>query len=161
MRTFIACHPLVILLICLSTIVTAQSRYLLLSKLGKNRKIVFQAGEEVRFKLKEDEDWHKALILGFGEAHIRFRYYEIRLSEIAAIDIRHKPPLGVNLDQYGMMLPIAGAGYFIIDVLSYGNVTPGTLETTGGFIVGGVLLRILRRKLFKVGNRNKITILEQ
>ena len=64
--------------------------YLELKKLGKKRKIEFFSGEEIRFKIKNDENFSMARITGIYDDYINFNNIRVNIDDIELIDIRHK-----------------------------------------------------------------------
>lgn len=151
---------ILVLLICLPA--TAQ-RKLIIAKRASPAKYVFYEGDEIRFKLKGEKFWNKALIQGLGEDFIRLHYTTIKLSEIEAIDISSVGG-GHFLKLVSGIAITAGVGFAAIDQFNRTVVDgePGVDEKTmiiaGGLVASGVILNLLRRKKVKVGGRFRLRV---
>lgn len=148
--------------ICLSYNLSAQ-KYLLLRKVGRPYKIVFEEGQYMRFKLKGDRFFTKALIQGFGQDDIRFHYYRIKLQEIDEIDVSEKNFTVFSFRSGPGKLVVAGLGYLITDQFnqtvirdeSFG-VSKRTAIISGAITSSGFLLKLIQKKRFKMRKKRHI-----
>ena len=63
-----------------------SAQYLLLQKTNRPYQVIFEEGEHLRFKLKGEKFWRRALIQGFDDDQVVFHYYTIHKDEFALID---------------------------------------------------------------------------
>ncbi|MEL7001890.1 MAG: hypothetical protein AAFN93_04050 [Bacteroidota bacterium] len=157
-----ALFTLLLLLICFSSDLFGQ-RYLLLRKTGRRYKIVFNEGEEMRFKLKGERFFNKGLIQGFGDDHIRFHYFTIKLDEIAEIDVSRKNFTAFNYSGAGATVVVGSVGYLAIDQFNQTvirdepfRVNERTAIISGSLATAGFLMRFLQKKRFKMKNKKHV-----
>lgn len=138
-----------------------QKRYLLLRKVGRPYKIIFNEGQSIRFKLKGEKNYNKGLIQGFGKDYIRFHYFTVKLDEIAEIDVRAKNFTIFSFRSGPGKLHFAGLGYLVLDQFnqtavqkeSFG-VSKNTAIISSAIFSSGFLLKAIQKKRFKM-NKNK------
>lgn len=160
-----------LLFILLSTAVvvdtTAQNSYLLLSNLRKSGQAYYEKGEDLKFKIKNDTIFLTLEITGFDKESIIFDDIIVRLDTIETIDIRNKKGIGTGISRAGGQIMFIGFGYMVIDWFNRRVVSRGkggfdenVTKTSAGIFAGGLLIRLSKRKFFKICNGNKITIIE-
>ena len=152
-----------ILFIYFFTLPTYSQSYLELKKLGKKRKIEFFSGEEIRFKIKNDENFSMARITGIYDDYINFNNIRVNIDDIESIDIRNK-----SSDAFkgvGYIISGASLGYFVIDIFNMAVVQKNTLKRSfnekiaisslsGVFI--GISITFIKKKYFKNKGLNRI-----
>ena len=152
-----------ILFIFFYTIQCYSQNYLELKKLGNKRKIEFFPGEEIRFKIKNDENFSSARITGIYEDYINFNNIKVDLNNIELIDIRNKS--SDTFKGVGYIVSGASLGYFSIDIFNMTVVQGNTLKKsfnekigisslTGIFI--GISITFIKKKYFKNQGMNRI-----
>ncbi len=137
---------------------TVAQQKLLLTKQGTKKMTYFYVGEEMKFRVKGADNFAGGTIVGFTENDIVFKEFEINKDSIAAIDVRDKHLGGFNIGQYGPSLIVAGGLLMVADLINQEQFDGETAAIAGGISGGGVVLTLLRKKLFKIGGRNKIII---
>jgi len=145
---------LIILFTILSAqFVSAQSR-LLIKKRGK---IIasYREGDHLKFKLQDEDYYYNQLILGFDGENIRFRFYDIHISEIDIVKAygKKKNFSGVVSDA----ALTAAIFFFAIDIFNQGVVNGDGFEPSEQtlMIAGSLAATSLLTKLL-AGNKVKI-----
>ena len=145
--------------------VAAQQRYLLLRKVGRPYQIIFEEGEEMRFRVKGEKHFIKDFIQGFSENRIRFHYYDIDLSEIEVIDIRDRNFRVLGVKSIPGKLIVAGIGLVIIDQANQvlirdepAGVSTGIAIVSGSLVAAGFIIRAIQKKYFRPGGKHLIEI---
>jgi len=87
-----------------------------LKKLGKKKKIEFYPGEEIRFKLKNDENFSRAYITGVYDGYMNLNRIKINFEDIERVDIREKS--SNTFIDIGKTLFVVSLGYLTIDLLN-------------------------------------------
>ena len=152
-------------IICLEA--AAQEPYLLLRKVGKPYQIVFYEGEEMRFRVKGEKNFINDHILGLAGDRIRFHYYNIKLDEIDAIDVRDRNFTVFSFRSSPGKLIVAGIGLIAIDQVNQvfirdepAGVSTGTAIVAGSLIASGFILRAIQKKYFRPGGKSIIEIID-
>ncbi len=154
------------LFILISQNIDAQHyRYLALEKKGRINKIKIYPGEYIRLRFSGEKRFYQRKIIDFADPYIILTDSRINIKAIAEIDItskQKKPPL---LDGLGQYLPIAGAGYFAVDMVNRTIVNGQSLSidqkvlTSSLVMIGaGLLFRRIGKKRFKIKPGNRIRI---
>jgi len=152
-----------ILFIFFFTIPCYSQNYLELKKLGKKRKIEFFPGEEIRFKIKNDESFSIARISGIYDDYLNFNNIQVNLKDIESIDIRNKS--SDALKGVGYIVSGASLGYFTIDIFNMTVVQGNTLKksfnekmgiTSLSGIFVGISITFIKKKYFKNVGMNRI-----
>ena len=136
-------------------------KFLRLANAGRNGNIDYYEGDKIRFRIKGEKFFREQMILGFTNYAIKFRFFEVPLSEIEAIDIR-----GRNRWSGGKLLMIAGMGFMGVDAINKTLVRRETYRleegiwiTAGALVSAGLLLDLARRKKFKISRKRRMYIL--
>ena len=87
-----------------------------LKKLGKKKKIEFYPGEEIRFKLKNDENFSRAYITGVYDGYMNLNRIKINFEDIERVDIREKS--SNTFIDIGKTLFVVSLGYLTIDLVN-------------------------------------------
>ena len=150
-----------VVLFCLMANCTEAQKFLRLANAGRNGHIDYYEGDKIRFKIKEEDFFREQMILGFTEYAIKFRFFEVPLSEIKVIDIKRR-----NQWAGGKLLMIAGVGLMAADAINTTAVRGETytLErgiwiTAGALVSAGLLIDLLRRKRFRLNGKRRMYIL--
>ncbi|MEJ2003430.1 MAG: hypothetical protein P8X57_00350 [Cyclobacteriaceae bacterium] len=144
---------------------SAQERYLLLRKVGKPYQIIFEEGEQMRFRVKGEKHFVEDYIQGLSGDYIRFHYYNIHLDEIEAIDVRDRNFTVFSFRSSPGKLIVAGVGLIVIDQANQvlirdepAGLSTGTAIVAGSLVASGFLLRAIQKKYFRPGGKFKIEI---
>lgn len=156
-----------LLIVCALGEVYSQNSYLLLSNLRKSGKVYFKKGDLLIFKIQNDTIFLKLEITEFDQSTIVFDDIRVDLDTIQIIDIRNKSGFGTGLSRAGGQIMFVGVAYMAIDWFNRRVVSRGkggldekVAKTSAGIFTGGLLLSLSKRKYFKIGNGNKISIIE-
>jgi hypothetical protein len=144
-----------------------EGPYLLLQKAGSQKQVIFEEGEEIRYKVKGEDHFRKDFIVGLNGDRIVFHYQEVMLSDIEVIDIRQKEFGTFNLSSGGSKVIIAGSLYIIADYVSQtlireeeGGLSGSTYAVGGGIIAVGILMKLAKKKKFRPGGRYILDIID-
>lgn len=147
-----------LLLFCFFCQAEAQ-QYLVVKKRNKS-KLVYETGDQLKFKVKGEKHWRKQLIVGFTEKGIRFHYFGIGLSDIEQIAIP------VEDRNYGIpnVLIHAGIGFFVIDQFNQTVVSGEEFDPNQSTVIvalagvgAGCLWKFLKRRKFNIdGSRFRL-----
>ena len=144
---------IIILSLAIPAQVQSQS-VLMISKRGKTL-AQYSAGEELRFKLKDEKYYHEAMITGFSQDKVHFHYFEVAFDEIETIDLGDKKKSWLRM--VSALTIRAGAVFLFLDVFNQGVITrdgfepaPQTLMISGGLIGISLLTNLLNRKRLPV-----------
>lgn len=146
---------------------TAQNSYLLLSNLRKSGIAYYEKGDDLKFKIKNNTIFLTLEITGFDKGSIIFDDIIMCLDTIETIDIRNNRGVGTGISRAGGQIMFVGFGYMVIDWFNRRVVSRGkggfdekVAKTSAGIFAGGLLISLSKRKYFKIGNGNKISIIE-
>lgn len=146
----------IFILLCVVQLCSAQSR-LVIKKRGK---IVatYKQGDHLKFKLKGENFYYNQLILGFDGEHIKFRFYDLHISEIEIVK-------AYNIKKNAFAVVSAATSraaifFFAIDLFNQGLVkkegfepSEQTLMITGGLAITSLITRLLAGNKVKIDNR--------
>ena len=93
----------------------AQAEYLVLEKTFKKKQIEYSSGDNISYKLKEEDFFRTDHIVALNDTAIEFHYHQIQYHEIAEINIRGKRFSGANWRSIGSKLQFVGIAYIAID----------------------------------------------
>jgi len=131
--------------------------YLLLTKKNRPYRVKYYAGDEMRFKLKGEKHYYKALIKGFESRKIIFHYYSIDLSEIEVIDVSGKNFTVFSFRSSPGKLLVSGMALLAIDQFNQTVIREepfgvnGNLAIVGGAIsLTGIVLKLIQKKRWKM-----------
>lgn len=142
-------------------------KYAVLHKIGSSKEIRYKSGDEIRFKLKNEDHYRRDHIISVSDTALHFHYSSISFLEIDKIDIRGKRFNTFNWKTIGTAFQIAGVGYVAIDSFNRTVVQGDTFEfdetvwITGGILVGvGTLIKLSQPKKVKLGLNYKLRYFE-
>lgn len=140
-------------------------KYLMLERGRSLKKTRIYPGSTLRFKFEDDKHFYSGKIKDLRGDIIIFENSIIKVQEIARIDIsgfKKQPSL---LHGLAKKLPIAGAGYFLIDQFNRSVVNGQSLYVdrkvlrTSAIMVGmGLLLGFTVKKNVRIRGRNRLRI---
>lgn len=155
----------IVLFFTLSAFASAQN-VLLLSKSGTKKQTIYKSGDEIVYRLKGEEYFRQDYIVTIKDSTLVFHYNKINIKDIDAIDIRKKNFIKINLKELGSKLQIAGAFYIALDQFNRTIVQGDEWEfdrnvwiTGAGIVAIGTGIKFLHPKIFKVGGRYKLRII--
>ena len=140
--------------------------YLILQK-GENEKsrIRFEVGDEFIYLQSGNDYYIKDVIREIGRDYIALKENVLSLKQILAVDIRNKDERNHTLTNL-TLLPIAGGTLLLLagginSLAQDGAIqySRGVVTTAAALIAGGLLLKTLRYKRFKVGGRKKLQVI--
>ncbi len=141
----------------------AQSEYLVLEKTLTDRSVTYSSGDDITFKLKEEDFFRTNHIVALNDTAIEFHYYSVNYLEIDKIYLKRKRLSGFSARKLGSYAQIAGLGYIAIDqfnqVIVWGKDASFNEDVflVGGLIfAGGTLLKILDPRKVRVGGKYRL-----
>ena len=131
--------------------------FLLLQK-NKRRQAYYQIGDKISFKIR-GESKITDRIKAFEEGLIVFQGYQVRMDEIADLYVDDKTKIWfVVRYKYEKALPVAGAGYLLLDAINTKTLNKNALLTGGALVGAGLLAKYFISKKFKIRGKRKIII---
>jgi hypothetical protein len=134
-----------------------------LDKPGNVKRFRYYAGDELIFKLKGDKMRYKDVIEAVSDSSIKIRGVHIPLREIKSI-IRYRQ--GGMLNQAIYILPRAGILYFLADTFNPvfrgadPDISRSGIVVGSSFIAAGFLLKLAKKKTYRINNFRSLRTLE-
>jgi hypothetical protein len=151
-----------LLLLCKEKAV-AQSEYLVLEKTLTDRSVKYSSGDDITFKMKEEDFFRTNHIIALNDTAIEFHYYSVNYQEIDKVYLKHKQLSGFNTRKLGTYAQIAGLGYIAIDqfnqVLVRGedpSYNEDVFFVGGCIFIGGTVLKLLEPRKVRVGGKYRL-----
>jgi len=139
---------------------------LMLEKTGSNKRTFFKSGDEIRYKLENEDHFRRDYIVSLKDSSIVFHYNKIDIDEIEVVDISKKDFIKVNLKKIGTLLQVSGGFYILLDQFNKTVVQGKEWEfeedvwITGAVLVAaGTAIKFLHPRKFKVGRKYKLRII--
>ena len=136
---------------------------LILEKLGRKQRIIYQFGDEIILKLKNDPNEFKGIITEFYDSTLVIENVYVRLNDINYIKTVHTK--GFLSPSNGPKLIIAGVGLFLIDQLNHtliqGNdfrIPKEIAIASGALVAAGIFWTTLKYRKFRPGKNKRIRI---
>jgi hypothetical protein len=155
---------IILLVCCVAPPIFSQGeKYLALDKPGRVKRIRFYMGDELTFKLKGDKTMYSSTIEAVGDSTITIRETQIPIKDIALIKL---PKEAGFINQAIYILPRAGILYFLADTFNpvfrggSPDVSRSGIVVGGSFIAGGLILKLLNKRKFRINNYRSLRILE-
>jgi hypothetical protein len=126
---------------------------------NKHREVLYYVGDIVSFQIQNDK--FTGQITGFQDSLILFRNNSVHPKEITHIYVDAKTRTWFVLRyKYQIILPIAGVGYLLADLINTGEVSKETLIFSSSLVGAGLLARWLISDKMKIKGRRKLVILD-
>ena len=136
---------------------------LILEKLGRKHRIIYQLGDEIILKQKNDPNEFRGIITEFYHSTLVVENIYVPLDAIQYVKTVHTS--GFLSPSNGPKLIIAGVALFLIDQLNHtviqGNdfrVPKGIAIASGTLVAVGVFWTSLKYRKFKPGKNKRIRI---
>jgi hypothetical protein len=143
--------------------VCAQREFIVVEKTMSDKQITYSSGDEISYKLKDEDFFRTDHIVALNDTAIEFHYNMIAFHEIAEVNIKNKRFGKVNLRGIGGKVQFVGLAYIAIDQFNQVVVQgeDASFNTSvwivGGLIfVGGTLMKVLTPKKIKLGGKYRI-----
>jgi hypothetical protein len=141
-------------------------RFLALEKQGRIKRVRFYIGDEIHIKLKGDHTKYSPIITALGKDYVETFGTKIPLKEIQSITV-FKDDWLVHQGSY--FLPIAGAGYFVMDMVNplfSGNsnreafsIDRRTVITSSVLMLTGFALNLFKKRTFRLHERRYLKVM--
>jgi hypothetical protein len=146
------------LLLILSMLLSMQcfsQRKLILTK-SRGKSAQYHQGEKITFYLKDEGVKITDYIRGFTDSTIIFKDYSIDPRKISHVYIDDKTINWYFLKfKYEKLCLIAGAGYFLLDVVNTGEINAGTAMVSGSMLAAAGIFRLCIKKRIPLGGRRR------
>lgn len=146
----------IFILLCAVQLGNAQSR-LVIKKRGKII-ATYQQGDHLKFKLKGEDFYYNQLVLGFEGELIKFRFYDIHVSEIETIKAFNRKKNAAAV--VSAATSRAAIFFFSIDLFNQGIVngdgfepSEQTMMITGGLVATSLITKLLAGNKVKIDGR--------
>ncbi len=143
--------------------VYGQREYIVIEKTLKNKQIVYSSGDEITFRLKEEDFFRTDHIVALNDTSIEFHYNNVNYDEIAQVNIKNKRFGKMNLRGIGSKIQIVGLAYIAVD--QFNQVVVRGEEASfnedvwlaGGLIfAGGTILKFLSPRKITLGGKYRL-----
>ena len=129
-------------------------------RFGRVKRFRFYRGNSFEFKVKGNKERFKTKIEGVSKTQLGILGGSIPLASIDKIYVRNP---GWFIHQGAAILPIAGLGYFALDMLNPAiDDNPGSKPFTihreaviisGSLLLTGIILKFFKKRVFKINKR--------
>lgn len=149
-----------------------KQKYLALDKPGKNKRIRFFMGDEIRFKLKQDSRRYRGEIASItdstfsfvvhNEVTNRFEYQHFKVADVHSVLIIHRIPFVSSATR---LSPLAGLGLASLDIINSWGIDKGwhksgVAKTSAGLIAFGGIGRLLERRNYRIKGYKRLRVLQ-
>ena len=159
-----------LIFICIGGSLFAQQfegPYLLLKKSGSTKQVIFNEGDEIRYRIRGEDYFRKSLILGLREDSVRFHYFNVAIRDFEVIDIRGMQFQRFHFDSGGVKVIMAGMLFLAGDYINQkliqdepGGLSAQTWAISGGLVGVGLLMQLFQKRNFRPGGRYVIDIID-
>lgn len=139
-------------------------KYLVLDKPGKVKRIRYFVGNEITFRLKGDPVLYRDVIAAVDDSSFTIFGTKVLIRDVDRVILRSHSWL---VNQGSVLLPAAGIIYFLADnlnpVIQGGEkltVSRGSVIVSAGLIGAGLALRLLHKKVHRIGKNKRLRVLE-
>lgn len=126
----------------------------------------FEEGEYIRFRIKGDQNYSRALIQGIHPGFIIVADDTVHTYDIEIVDVRKKKLTSFKLSSMGKGLMLAGAGLFLVDLFnttviidSDYNVEDSAWRGSAVLLGLGTLMQFVNNDYFRPKRHNRIATL--
>jgi hypothetical protein len=138
---------------------SACAQKFLLFQKNRHRQALYKVGDVLSFTIKGNTTKFTGEIRGFEDSVIVFRFYRINPKEISHLYVDDKTRIWyIFRYKYGKVLPIAGAGYCMLELVNTGELTRETLIIGGSLIGAGFLLKTIIGERIRIKGKRKLVI---
>ena len=137
--------------------------FLVLEKMGTKKRHEYFTGDEIIFKLSDDDFFQKDEIVGIGNGEIFFATGPVQLIDLEKISLSNRKR---TMKGTGTTLVVAGLGYMIIDLfnktITEGEVyiDPKVARTTGIIAGTGLVMVALSKKRISLKKNWRLRIVD-
>ena len=151
---------LIFVLLIVVVDMTCAQPYLILRKEGTRRRSVYQKGDILSFRLKNDKQRKNLEIKELYADTIVFKGGPVTIDEIGAVYIK-ADYRNWNPATYTYFLVIAGTGYAGLAAVNDRKVGANTIATSSALVASGLIIHFLKQRKVKIKNKVKLEILEE
>lgn len=148
-----------ILISALSTL-PLHGQYLHFSKKGHRLQVKYKIGDEIGFKLKENDVPYQGQILGFTDSTIVFKNYQFSIKEIQSIRVDQKIQSNYILKyNVSRVLIMVGVGLPIIEAVNNQRINRQVTFNGMLMIQAGLLMKLMLREYLPLNEKYSLTII--
>jgi hypothetical protein len=135
---------------------------ILLFQKNRHRQAFYKAGDVISFRIKGDRSKHKGHIKNIEDSVIVIGYYRINPQEISDLYVDDKTRIWFILRyKYGKVLPMAGIGYLLLDVINTGEIKEETVIIGASLVATGIVLKAIIGNRLRIRGKRKLEILHR
>lgn len=142
----------------LGPVISSFGQQFLMYQKNKYQKIYFKPGDFISFKIKDDRFKITDQIKKLEDNQIVFDFYKVHLDEITHFYIDDDTQ-NWSSGALSNLLPIAGTGYLLLDVINTGDFYPNTMIISGSMVGTGLLVKWLTKKKTRLKGSRKLMII--
>lgn len=144
-----------------------KNRFLCLEKGGVIKRVKYKTGDRINFYLKNDPSrtLYRPFIQGITPTGFVSYNTEIKLDQIGSVVIFNDHWF---VDQGSVYFPIAGAGYFLMDMVNplFSKneafvISKPAILTSSVLILGGLALKLFKKKKHQLNQRKYLKIIDK
>ena len=141
----------------------AQNEYIVVEKTLSNKQVTYSSGDEITFRLKEENFYRTDHIIALNDTAIEFHYSMIPYKDISHINIKGKVFINLGFNSVGGKLQIAGIAIIAIDQLNQvlvrgeeASFNQGIWMIGGSLFLGGTILKWMHPRKLRLGGKYRI-----
>jgi hypothetical protein len=135
---------------------------ILMFQKNQHRQAFYKTGDVISFRIKGDRAKHKGQIKNIEDSVIVIGYYRINPQEISDLYVDDKTRIWFILRyKYGKVLPMAGIGYLLLDVINTGEIKEETVIIGASLVATGILLKSIIGNRLRIRGKRKLEILHR
>lgn len=128
---------------------------------NRNRQALYEEGDIISFRLKNEKSKTTGQIRGFEDSLIVFQSFKVNPKDITHLYVDSKTKVWYILRyKYEKIFLIAGFGYPLLELVNQGEVDKEALVIGGSLVVAGLLARWLIDDKIKIKRRRRLLIID-
>jgi len=162
-------RPLLIIAFLIFACAAIAQRSLYLKKVGSTRFLRYRVHEDIKFQLKDQDNFTTGQITSLTDSSFVVHETEILLADINSIDIRNKSALSMGLRGSGntffmasILLPLADfTNRTVVSGEEASMPHESVMVATLGLVSLGIACKVLAPKVFEIGPKRKLVVINE
>lgn len=132
-------------------------------KVSNGLELRYSPGEEIRFKLREEDYFHRSVIQAVSDTGLVFQHFNIAFSELEKVDLQGRRFAVFPFRSVGTVLIVGGLGLIAADWFNQQVVQGNDYEAPEGMLIAGgaaaaagIVLRLLEPKRLVLDHRYRV-----
>jgi hypothetical protein len=151
-----------LLIFLMTTISCPGQQRILLFRNNRHRTALYKTGDQLTFRLKNDNNKYSFQIIDIEDSLIVFKNYKISPLQISHLYADDKTKIWYIMKyKYGNILLLAGTGYLFVSLINRGEIEKETMAICGSLIAAGVLAKLIIGNKIKIKGKRKLVIVSK